>query len=311
MKVITRHIILMFCFMLMMALSGCFTGVESTKKITSKDVAKVVKEMTEEEKEASTFAVPLDSFANWQENKRFYVCDDNARLIFMASQEYDADTLRLQGKELKYVGYNTGRVLDNRQTVNIQFSDGVNTYTYATDKTISELKPGYTIPFLIDMDEVDYIGKQLSGRECYVKTSIWYDEAEQMIGGRKFVKVHIDDVKPGNKVFPIKVNFTDVESGKKAMLWMTTGGTVLKNRSFDALFSLTDVRLRYPNISDEVWSCIVAGKVQVGMTKDEVRLSIGAPSSINERPTHSGVREYWYYGNGQYLYFEDGVLEQQ
>ena len=44
------------------------------------------------------------------------------------------------------------------------------------------------------------------------------------------------------------------------------------------------------------------------MTKDEVRLSLGSPSSVNQRPSHEGVREYWYYPDGRYLYFEDGVL---
>ena len=199
-------------------------------------------------------------------------------------------------------------MLDNRNTVNIEFTDGKNKYVYSTDKTIDEIKSGYTIPFLIDMDVVRFVASKLEQRTCYIKTPIWYDLNEEMTAGRKFVEVRIDSVLPGNKVFPLKVMFTDIEARRKAILWMTAGGTVLKNRSFDALFSLTDLRKRFPDIESDVWQCIVAGKVKAGMTKDEVRLSLGNPSSINQRPTYEGVREYWYYPDGRYLYFEDGLL---
>ena len=294
--------------MLLLMMSSCFTGVESTKKITDKDVKKVVEVLTQEEVEANTLAIPTDSFACWNRGKQFYVCDNNARLIFAPSAAYNADTLNMNGKILAYDGYHLGSVLDNRNTVNIEFTDGKNKYVYSTDKTIGEIKSGYTIPFLIDMDVVRFVASKLEQRTCYIKTPIWYDLNEEMTAGRKFVEVRIDSVLPGNKVFPLKVMFTDIEARRKAMLWMTAGGTVLKNRSFDALFSLTDLRKRYPDIESDVWQCIVAGKVKTGMTKDEVRLSLGNPSSINQRPTYEGVREYWYYPDGRYLYFEDGLL---
>ena len=303
-----RHISYGLVALLLLMMSSCFTGVESTKKITDKDVKKVVEVLTQEEVEANTLAIPTDSFACWNRGKQFYVCDNNARLIFAPSAAYNADTLNMKGKILAYDGYHLGSVLDNRNTVNIEFTDGKNKYVYSTDKTIGEIKSGYTIPFLIDMDVVRFVASKLEQRTCYIKTPIWYDLNEEMTAGRKFVEVRIDSVLPGNKVFPLKVMFTDIEARRKAMLWMTAGGTALKNRSFDALFSLTDLRKRYPDIESDVWQCIVAGKVKTGMTKDEVRLSLGNPSSINQRPTYEGVREYWYYPDGRYLYFEDGLL---
>ena len=303
-----RHISYGLVVLLLLMMSSCFTGVESTKKITDKDVKKVVEVLTQEEVEANTLAIPTDSFACWNRGKQFYVCDNNARLIFAPSAAYNADTLNMKGKILAYDGYHLGSVLDNRNTVNIEFTDGKNKYVYSTDKTIGEIKSGYTIPFLIDMDVVRFVASKLEQRTCYIKTPIWYDLNEEMTAGRKFVGVRIDSVLPGNKVFPLKVMFTDIEARRKAMLWMTAGGTVLKNRSFDALFSLTDLRKRFPDIESDVWQCIVAGKVKTGMTKNEVRLSLGNPSSINQRPTYEGVREYWYYPDGRYLYFEDGLL---
>ena len=46
------------------------------------------------------------------------------------------------------------------------------------------------------------------------------------------------------------------------------------------------------------------------MTKEECRLSIGSPKRINENPDQGGMREYWYYDGGSYLYFVDGLLSQ-
>lgn len=47
----------------------------------------------------------------------------------------------------------------------------------------------------------------------------------------------------------------------------------------------------------------------IGMTTGQVEVSLwGKPESVNRTVTASGVREQWVYGNGQYLYFEDGVL---
>ena len=126
--------------MLLMFLSSCFTGVESTKKITDKDVKKVVEGLTQEELEANTLSIPTDSFANWKTGKQFFVCDNNARLIFKPTGTYDIDTLNLKGCLLSYVGYHLGSVLDNRNTVNIEFSDGRNKLVYSTDKTIDEIK---------------------------------------------------------------------------------------------------------------------------------------------------------------------------
>ncbi|WP_096435656.1 hypothetical protein [Alteribacter populi] len=49
--------------------------------------------------------------------------------------------------------------------------------------------------------------------------------------------------------------------------------------------------------------------VIVGMTVEQVLSSQwGEPNKVNTRTTNYGVREQWVYGNGHYLYFEDGIL---
>lgn len=49
--------------------------------------------------------------------------------------------------------------------------------------------------------------------------------------------------------------------------------------------------------------------VQIGMSRMGAMLSNwGNPEKINKTTTASGVREQWVYGEGRYLYFENGVL---
>ena len=49
------------------------------------------------------------------------------------------------------------------------------------------------------------------------------------------------------------------------------------------------------------------GKICIGMTKAQVRMSWGLPYHINKSVYPSGVQEQWVYGNG-YVYFQKGIL---
>ncbi|WHY64669.1 hypothetical protein [Neobacillus sp. SuZ13] len=49
--------------------------------------------------------------------------------------------------------------------------------------------------------------------------------------------------------------------------------------------------------------------VSIGMTKDMVlKSSWGEPQKINKTTTSYGTKEQWVYGNGNYFYFENGIL---
>lgn len=49
---------------------------------------------------------------------------------------------------------------------------------------------------------------------------------------------------------------------------------------------------------------------RIGMSREEVRneTSWGEPRLVNRTTTKYGVNEQWVYGNGNYLYFENGKL---
>jgi hypothetical protein len=52
-----------------------------------------------------------------------------------------------------------------------------------------------------------------------------------------------------------------------------------------------------------------AREVSLGMTADQIRLSWGKPEKINTTTTARREHEQWVYGQGQYLYVDNGVLK--
>ena len=295
------------CIVAASSLQGCFTGVEGTKAITQKDVEKAYS--GDDKADVPTIEIRLDTFPHWETGKRFYVTDNNIKYIFTPSQQLSVDTLQLQGKEIAYDGYTISMSIDGRPVVNTYFKYGTTSLQYNTNRTMDDIT-GYAdrfeVPFLVDMDEVTRLRDVLKGRSLFIKTSIWYDAAGKMTWGRKYVNVTITDVLPGDKVFPYKVEFQD--SGRTAYVFMSYRDNYL-HRSFNDLFSTTDIRERYPLITDENWQRIINGQVALNMTREECRLSIGAPNNLEKVPTYNGVREYWYYANGAYLIFdEEGLL---
>ncbi len=88
-------------------------------------------------------------------------------------------------------------------------------------------------------------------------SSLWYDAADNLMRGVKFVPVTITGVTPGNKVFPLRVSFTDSD-GMDAGMWMSVRSEGSQagsgaSRWFGNLFSLSDPRLGHPDMDDAVW----------------------------------------------------------
>ena len=294
-------------FVLFFALTSCmFTGVESTKQVTDKEVQRTIGEL--ERRQPTMTVQPFrDSVPAWRIGKEFYVTDNQLRLIMSRA---DDDTTTLAGKILRYDGYEAGSVLDNTATLNLKFiAPTGKAYIYRTGKTREQFTHSFIVPLLIDMDMVHDVDRQLRGREVYIKTPLWYDlNDESLRRERQFIKVRIDAVEPGNKVLPLRVRFTTLDKGEQAFVWMSDPNATMPGRDFDSLFSLRDMHENYPDITDVTWQRIIQGQVAVGMTKEECRLAIGAPKRISRLPDQSGLREYWYYDGGSYLFFVDGLL---
>jgi hypothetical protein len=53
----------------------------------------------------------------------------------------------------------------------------------------------------------------------------------------------------------------------------------------------------------------VKGRVNIGMTKDQVvTAGWGSPRDVTKTTTAQGLTEHWFYGEGNTLTFENGVL---
>jgi hypothetical protein len=57
-----------------------------------------------------------------------------------------------------------------------------------------------------------------------------------------------------------------------------------------------------------VWQNITRSRVAQDMTREECRLALGSPNSVQRRNAITAIQELWLYENGIYLTFEDGIL---
>lgn len=59
---------------------------------------------------------------------------------------------------------------------------------------------------------------------------------------------------------------------------------------------------------EEKAGLILRGEIAIGFTKTMCREAWGDPKYVNTTETASVVHEQWVYGNGRYLYFDNGIL---
>lgn len=295
--------------LMLCCLTSCFTGVESTKKITlSKEDRKSIQPSTEELFFQSVAGTPL---SDWEINRPFIAADNKTLLIFeQQGLPLDHEALNLAGKTLYYKGTESRLRPDGNESLVIIFSDNNFDYKYNTEKEITvALKEVSSdqIPMMIDEAMINDTRELLFGRKLWTRSPLWYDEKGERIRGKKFVPVTITSVEPGTLVFPVKLGLK-AEDGTEAWMYMNFGNSGTDSRSFSNIFYLSDFRKNYPTVTDEVWQLICDGKIQAGMTKQECKLSLGNPSEVDAGHDYSHTLDLWTYPDGTVLWFEDGLL---
>lgn len=299
----------LFTIVISLFLSGCFTGIESTKKINlSREDRKNANPTPEELFMSQLEHYPLIS---WQQGKKFIVTDNRAMLVIVPQKgllPVAPDSIK--GKTLEYSGVESKINAAGNLTVGILFTDGVYIYSYDTGKEFEEAMQQVTsdkLPLLIDIDMVDGAKTLLTGKSFWTRSPLWYDADGNRIDGEKYVKVTVTDVSPGDMIFPLRLEIK-TDEGKTAYVYMNYGSDNNESRSFGNLFSLNDIKKNYPHIEPEIWALISHGKVKVGMTKEECKLALGNPSDLNSGHDYSQTIDIWSYENGRVLWFEDGRL---
>lgn len=287
--------------------TSCFTGIESTPRITDKEVSRRNVVVTEEDRWLAD--VTPQPLAQWQPGKQFYVTDSKISLALEPGNDAPA-----QGSVLRYLSSRPVTSLtggDDTELVFASSSGGEAVYRINADKSELDTRRSISVPFTIEMSMVDSVRSRLVGRDLYVRTSLWYDSVGNAMAGLKYIPVKVIAVEPGNLVYPVKVTFC-TSAGKEcpdtASVFMSVGAESHSARNFAALFNFSNPRDRYPMITDVNWDRIIHGRVAVDMTRDECRLALGSPSHIDRYQGTSAYGERWTYENGVYLIFFDGIL---
>lgn len=283
---------------------NCFTGVESTGKITlSKKDVNITAPTPEELYLEDIKPSPVKE---WKRGKRFWVTDEKFRLVVEGGNE----TPIKGGEIIEYDRIEPRFSAGGGESSAIYFSRNGETLIYPVEKRQSEAENELTVlqmPMLIDMDLTDAVKRKLEGKRLWTKSALWLDDSLKYQKGQKFTAVDIIEIEPGNTFFPIKITFKD-ENGEKGAFLMNIGNSGNESRSFSRLFSLSDPRVTYKHISEENWKAIKREELRAGMTKEECRLSKGNPSDTDAGHSYSSTMEIWKYPDGTLLRFVDGVL---
>ena len=248
---------------------------------------------------------------NWHEGHKFYVADDKILLVLEVGQELmNEDALTIKGDTLEFRGVSSRMDAAGDITVAILLGEGDRRFRYDTGREFDSAMEGLLsneLPMLIDLQMVDSVRSHLKGKELWSRTDLWYNSNGDRIPGKKYVPVKIEDIEPGNVVFPLRLQLRD-NSGDTFYMYMNFGNGDTESRAFNRLFSLTDIKKHYPGILPETWELICNGKVVAGMTKQECRLALGNPIEISSGHDYSQTLDIWTYDNGKILWFEDGKL---
>ncbi len=323
MKVRGTVILLLLSCMVVTSLQSCFTGVESTPRISLNDVKKQQAATVTDEQRFLAGLAPTPP-SQWRPGYRLRV--DDAKIgLALTSASGSSDSL--PGRDLVFDSFSPAVSLTGTDAVEIAFHadlpEGRTEYFYRVPVEMAALDTldALQVPFTVDMELVARVDSLMRGRRLFIRTPIWYraDGSHEAVSGLRHVPVVIDSVVAGDSNYPLGVIFTLADEaharwlgtdGKKCtrMVYMTVGKSRAATRNFDLLFSFRDPREIYPGIKDDIWDLIVRSRVKEGMTREECRLALGAPTTLRRIPTYGGMRENWQYSDGVYLYFDDGYL---
>lgn len=300
-------------FLSPLLLSSCFTGIESTPKITYKDVKKQQVDSTLEQRFALNFkAIP---FSKWLPGRCFLMADEKG--VYSYSPPTGKSSQVAKGDTIVYRGFREVTSFTGLPVAELIFTlsrNETDTLLYRPGGDAIRLKAtdNLRLPFLVDLSMVREASQLLVGKELVTRVDRWISPIN---GGdikcRKFLNVKVISVDAYDENYPFIVSFVSLEheneNGSLLMSYTEEEG-VPALRGFENLFLLENPRDGYDWITDENWELIRQGRVVEGMTPREVSLALGTPRDVDRRHNQSLLYERWSYPGGIYLIFEDGIL---
>ncbi len=153
-----------------------------------------------------------------------------------------------------------------------------------------------------DVKTRESIQSKYIGQSVYPQKTIRVKQTELL----RYTPLHIKDVQPEKAGTSATLLLTDIHGNTYQVKVDLKYDPILKNEDFiEDLFGFSDIRKKYPNISESNWLMLAKGEVKPGMTTEECKLAIGEPIEIRVR-TDSRF-ETWLY-RGKILEFENGIL---
>ena len=153
-----------------------------------------------------------------------------------------------------------------------------------------------------DVKTRESIQSKYIGQSVYPQKTIRVKQTELL----RYTPLHIKDVQPEKAGTSATLLLTDIQGNTYQVTVDLKYDPILKNEDFiEDLFGFSDIRKKYPNISESNWLMLAKGEVKPGMTTEECKLAIGEPIEIRVR-TDSRF-ETWLY-RGKILEFENGIL---
>ncbi|MDE6317927.1 MAG: hypothetical protein K2L73_05965, partial [Muribaculaceae bacterium] len=227
---IVRSIILTACFL---SLTSCFTGIESTPRITEKEVRRNVPAVNAEEEMASLLSpTPMNQ---WQRGRRFLVTDPKISFLFEkepAIRSGEVLVFESLTAEASITGDSISVLTFRREGDNTS----VNPLRYKLGVSSASLADAATLPMSVDLDMVANAGDILNGKRLFIISSMRVDSTLTPVGrGRKYVPVTITGVSAGNADYPLCVDITD-DLGQPSSVAMTAGQSRSSTRNFDKIF---------------------------------------------------------------------------
>ncbi|MDE6109720.1 MAG: hypothetical protein K2F72_05490, partial [Muribaculaceae bacterium] len=277
-------------------LQGCFTGIESTPRITAGDVRRQAAATPTPEMQFLA-AVGPQAPASWARGKQFRVADSRVSRLFSYT---DGRADNLEGSTLSFAAFEDAPSLTGEGATFVALTTETgDTLRYRIDSPRQSVlsRERLEIPFTVEMLPVQQADSLMRSHIYYISTPLWRRTDGRTRPGMRHVPVKVLAVQPGTDgIYPAAVVFSPEDApADTAMVMMSLSGDKAP-RSFATLFSFTNPRDRYPHITDHVWDLIVNSRVEAGMSRDECRLALGSPTRTEQIPTRAGMIERWSYG---------------
>mgnify|MGYP000330929058 FL=1 len=149
-------IVYMVVTVLCIFVTSCFTGVESTKKITMPDTGEIAAQSPEDRFIESYFV--QQGCDTWRIGKPFYYTDEKLSFVFRPEKPTFPDSISLKGKIFTYAGSIEESPFGGDDKVVLLFDCEGHKFRYETGKTreeIGRLKYTPLIPPFIDIDDLN------------------------------------------------------------------------------------------------------------------------------------------------------------